>query len=63
MNFSSKDLPKGYTPSKKIKIYQENGDYFVVKTIAKLPPQLPTYLELEPIVKQRWKKIYLDKSI
>jgi|GEM_PF-5363169 len=61
--FSSKDLPKGYTPSKKIKIYQENGDYFVVKTIAKLPPQLPTYIELETIVKQKWKKIYLDKSI
>lgn len=60
---SSTDLPKGYSKEKGIKIYEENGDYFVTKTEAILPSQYPTYDELKPIVEKKYKEEYLDREV
>ncbi len=61
--FSSSDLPKGYSEKDKLKIYQEKGDYFVVKTLQVLPSQDPTYEELKPIVENQYKEEYLNQEI
>ncbi len=61
--FSSSDLPEGYSEKDKLKIYQEKGDYFVVKTLQVLPSQDPTYEELKPIVENQYKEEYLNQEI
>lgn len=60
---SSKDLPKEYSKEDKVKIYKEDEDYFVTKTIAVLPSQNPSYDELKPIVEKKYTEEYLNKKI
>ncbi len=60
---SSKDLPKGYLKTKETKIYEENEDYFVTKTVAFLPSQDPTYEELKSIVEKEYQKIFLNEEV
>ncbi len=60
---SSKDLPKGYLKTKETRIYEEDEDYFVTKTVAFLPSQDPTYEELRSIVEKEYQKTFLNGEI
>lgn len=60
---SSADLPKGYDVSKKIQICKENGNYYVVKTLAKLPVQDPTLEELKPVLVEKLVAQYRTQNI
>ncbi len=61
--FNHNDLPKGYSKNKKLKIYNDNNDYYVTKTITIIPEQNPTYEEIRPVVEKIYKEKYLKKSI
>ncbi|MFV0529970.1 MAG: peptidylprolyl isomerase [Flavobacteriales bacterium] len=61
---SNEDLPKEYSKEEKIKMYKENGDFFVVKTIAVLPSgQNPSYEELKSIIEKKYQEKFLNNEL